>query len=80
MQTLDCMVGNWEAHARIDQVEGDKLMAVISVRDGRGLIPGESRHTVVFGHGPGNDSLEETRAVIRRLLAERYGVEADPQA
>jgi hypothetical protein len=54
-------------------VERGKLMAIISVIDGRGMIPGESRHTVVFEHGEGKDSLEETREMVRQLLRARYG-------
>jgi hypothetical protein len=73
MQTLNCTVGHWRAKAQIQEVESGKLMAVIRVTDERGTIPGESRHTVVFEHKDGNDTLEETRSMVQHLLHARYG-------
>jgi hypothetical protein len=73
MQTLNCTVGNWRAEAQIQEVESDKLMAIISVTGHGGNTAGQSKHTVVFEHKLGNDTLEETRAVVQRLLHARYG-------
>ncbi|MDB5729174.1 MAG: hypothetical protein JWQ00_2379 [Noviherbaspirillum sp.] len=74
MQTLDCNVGTWRAHAHVQEVETGKLMAVISVTDDSGKAAGDSRHTVVFEHQPGYEPLEETRLLVQRLLQERYGI------
>jgi hypothetical protein len=74
MQTLDCKVGNWRAHAQVQEVETGKLMAVISVMDSRGGFIADSKHTVVFEHIAGMDSLEETEELVHRLLFERYGI------
>ncbi|MDB5771563.1 MAG: hypothetical protein V7606_1787 [Burkholderiales bacterium] len=74
MQTLDCKVGNWRAQGRVQEVETGKLMAVISVSDASGGIAVDSRHTVVFEHMEGMDTLEETQELVQRLLYARYGV------
>ena len=73
MQTLNCTVGNWRAQAHVQEVESDKLMAIISITgDGAGIV-GESRHTVVFERMHGSDALEETRTLVQHLLEARYG-------
>jgi hypothetical protein len=74
MQTLDCRVGNWRAQAQVQEVETGTLMAVILVTDGSGRITADSKHTVVFEHTAGMDSLEETEELVQRLLYERYGI------
>ncbi|HEV2610841.1 MAG TPA: hypothetical protein VGU61_11285 [Noviherbaspirillum sp.] len=74
MQTLHCNLGKWKAEAQIQEVEnGNKLMAVILVTDQDGNRLGESKHTMVFDHKQGADTLEETRAVVTELLNSRYG-------
>lgn len=73
MQTLNCTVGTWRAQARVQEVETGKLMAIISITGDGANIAGESRHTVVFEHMDGNDTLEETKTLVQRLLQARYG-------
>jgi hypothetical protein len=74
VQTLNCEVGNWRAQARVQEVDAGKLMAVISVTDASGRITADSKHTVVFDHMDGMDSLEETESLVHRLLYARYGI------
>lgn len=74
MQTLNCKLGNWRAEARVQEIEIDKLMAVISVIDESGTTKGGSKHTVVFEHEAGRDKLEETEDVVKRILHARYGI------
>jgi hypothetical protein len=74
MQTLNCKVGNWRAQARVQEVEAGKLMAVISVTDESGRIAADSKHTVVFDHTAGMDTLEETEELVQKLLYARYGI------
>lgn len=74
MQTLNCKVGIWRAQAQVQEVETGKLMAVISVTDESGRITADSKHTVVFEHTEGRDSLEETEVLVQRLLYARYGI------
>jgi uncharacterized protein YndB with AHSA1/START domain len=73
MQTLNCTIGKWRAEARVQEVEYGKLMAIISVTGDGGNPAGQSKHTVVFEHEDGNDTLEETRVLVQRLLHARYG-------
>lgn len=73
-QTLNCRVGNWRAEAQVQEIETGKLMAVISVRDESGRMAADSKHTVVFEHQAGCDSLEETKSLVQRLLHARYGI------
>lgn len=74
MQMLDCKVGKWTAHAQVQEVDSGKLMAVISVSDESGMLTANSKHTVVFEHMEGMDSLEETEELVQRLLQARYGM------
>lgn len=74
MQTLSYTIGNWHAEARIEEVEIGKLMAVISVKDDKGTLGCNSRHTVVFEHEQGRDTGEETKILVHRLLKQRYGI------
>lgn len=74
MQTLKCKLGNWRAEAIVQQIEKDKLMAVISVTDESGAVKGGSKHTVVFEHEAGKDELEETEDWVKRILHARYGI------
>jgi hypothetical protein len=74
MQTLNCKIGNWRAEARVQEIESDKLMAMISVTDESGAVKGGSKHTVVFEHEAGRDKLEETEGVVKRILHARYGI------
>jgi hypothetical protein len=73
MQILNCTIGKWRAEAQVEEVEIDKLMAIISVTGDGGNTAGQSKHTVVFEHKQGNDTLEETREIVQRLLHARYG-------
>jgi hypothetical protein len=73
-QTLNCKVGNWRAQARVQEVEAGKLMAVISVTDESGRIAADSKHTVVFDHTAGMNTLEETEELVQKLLYARYGI------
>jgi hypothetical protein len=74
MQMLDCKVGNWTAHAQVQEVDAGKLMAVISVTDESGKVAADSRPTVVIEHMEGMDSLEETEELVQKLLQARYGM------
>lgn len=49
-------------------------MAVISVTDETGAEKEDSRHTVVFEHATGMDTLVETEELVRSILRTRYGV------
>lgn len=68
MQILKCNIGIWQVEARVEHVDGSKLMAVISATAKRGDCPIESKHTVVFDHIQGCDQIEETKAMMQRLL------------
>ena len=72
MQSLSYNIGGWTALAELQQLDPGKLLAVISLSNGRAAAG--SRHTVVFDHAEGQDVGEETEALVRRLLRERYGV------
>lgn len=74
MRTLNYMIGNWRAEARIEEVEIGKLMAIISVKDDKGSLGCNSRHTVVFEHEQGMDTGEETKKLVHRLIKQRYGI------
>lgn len=74
MQTLNYTVGRWLAEAQLEELEPGKSLAVISVRDGGCNNASASRHTVVFEHQQGKDRKDETEALVRRLLRERYGM------
>lgn len=74
MHILDCNIGRWQAKATVQDVDNGKLLAIISTTDRDGDQACASRHTVVFDHQEGRDRLEETRALVQRLLSERYGV------
>lgn len=73
MQSMTYSVGNWRAEAQLEELETGKLMAVISVVDDKGTVSTRSSHTIVFEHEEGQDKREETEALVRRLLIERYG-------
>jgi 5-methylthioribose kinase len=73
MQEFNCKLGHWKAQAQVQQIEDDKLMAIISVTDESGAKAVASRHTVVFEHKAGQEPLEEARALVQRLLNARYG-------
>ncbi|WP_148415441.1 hypothetical protein [Noviherbaspirillum massiliense] len=71
MQTTSYTLGDWHADARIEEMEEGRLMAVISVSNG--CPKSASRHTVVFDHAGGTDTVKETENLVHRLLQERYG-------
>lgn len=70
MQSFSYPIGQWNAHAEIMRVDKNKLMAMIKVSGEENKIV--SRHTVVFDHQQGLDVIEETKLVMKNLLAERY--------
>jgi hypothetical protein len=74
MQTLSYTVGQWRADAQLEELETGKLMAIISVRDGKQALREQSRHTIVFDHEAGMDKKKETEILINRILRSRYGV------
>jgi hypothetical protein len=74
MQTLSYTVGQWRADAQLEELETGKLMAIISVRDGKQALREQSRHTIVFDHEAGMDKKHETEILINKILKSRYGV------
>lgn len=73
MQNLCYEIGGWHAEAMLERVGSGKLMAVISLRNGRTGLDG-SRHTIVFDHVEGQDIAIETQRLVQRLVRECYGV------
>lgn len=74
MQTLSYTVGQWRADAQLEELETGKLMAIISVRDGKQALREQSRHTIVFDHEAGMDKKQETEMLVNKILRSRYGV------
>lgn len=79
MQDLKYTIGHWQAHARLEEIEPGKLLAVISVIDEKGAAQPDSRYTVVFDHHPGQDKVKETEMLVQQLMRDRYGFQ-DMQA
>jgi hypothetical protein len=73
MQHLNYTIGTWHAEACLELLDPGKLLAVISLTDGR-RSQTSSRHTVVFEHDEGADAAAETEALVRRLLHQYYGI------
>lgn len=73
MQNLNYTLGNWQANARVQQVDNGKLMAIISVSDRQADAKVQSRHTAVIEHEEGQDSIEVTRKLVQRLIRAQYG-------
>lgn len=73
MQLVKCSIGNWEAEARIQEVDNGKTLAIISAHDQHSHHLAESKHTVVFEHQPGYDRMEETKNLMQKIFLSRYG-------
>ena len=73
MQMMCYRIGNWRAEARVDVVQADRLLAVISVKDSKNMSNDASHHTVVFEHQSDGDPVMETEAMMQGLLQARYG-------
>jgi hypothetical protein len=73
MQVLNCQMGAWKADAAVEKIAHDKLMAIIHVWDQHDAERANSHHTVVFDYKSGSDAIEETQAMMHKLLGHRYG-------
>lgn len=74
MKVLNWQVGLWKAQASIENIAHNTLMAIIQVRDQDDNEKINSRHTVVFHHPEGGDTIAATHAMVHQLLGQRYGV------
>lgn len=69
MQTVKHNVGIWKAEAKVQKINGGKLLAMISAIAAHDDYPIESKHIAVFDHVKGHDEEEETRQVMERILS-----------
>ncbi len=74
MTVLNWKVGLWKAQASIESIAHNTLMATIHVCDLDDADKINSRHTVVFHHPEGSDTIAATQAMAQQLLGQRYGI------
>jgi len=74
MKVINWTLGLWKAHASVENIAHDTLMATIHVCNQDDTESINSRHTVVFHHPEGSDTIAATRAMAHQLLSQRYGV------
>ena len=74
MKILNCQMGLWRAQASIESIAHNTLMARIQVCDQDDAENINSRHTVVFHHPEGSDTVAATQAMLHNLLGQRYGL------
>jgi hypothetical protein len=68
MQTIKYESGIWRIEARLQDVDDSKRMAIVSAVAGEGDDAIESKHTVVFGHIPGCDEIEEAKTFASQVV------------
>ena len=74
MKILNWQMGLWRAQASVESIAHNTLMASIQVCNQDDAENINSRHTVVFHHPEGSDTMAATQAMLHSLLGQRYGL------
>ena len=74
MQTMTYYMDNLQATAEIQETEvgNGRILAVVSISEGKNNPANRSHHTIVFEPGTGKSIVEATKTVVRNLMHKHH--------
>lgn len=74
MQTMTYYMDNLQATAEIQETDvgGGRILAVVSIQEGKDNPANRSHHTIVFEPGTGKSIVEATKTLVHNLMHKHH--------